>query len=45
MACEIEYKGKVYDFAEFANMLHNGLLDEFIKDGYVKNVKTIESIS
>jgi hypothetical protein len=44
MACEVKYQGQTLSFEEFAEKLHNGLLDEFIAQGVVKNVPTIKSI-
>jgi hypothetical protein len=44
MACEVKYKGQTLSFEEFAEKLHNGLLDEFIAQGVVKNIPTIKSI-
>lgn len=44
MACEVKYKGQALNFQEFAEQLHNGLLDEFIAQGVIKNVPTIKSI-
>ena len=34
--CVITFRGKQYSFAEFAAKLHEGLLDELIKEGGVK---------
>lgn len=33
--CVIIFKGKEYSFAEFASMLHDGLLEELVKSGEV----------
>lgn len=44
MACEVKYKGQTLGFEEFAEKLHNGLLDEFIEQRVIKNVPTIKSI-
>jgi len=44
MACEVKYQGQTLSFEEFAEKLHNGLLDEFIAQGVVKNIPTIKSI-
>lgn len=44
MACEVKYKGQTLSFEEFAEKLHNGLLDEFIEQRVIKNVPTIKSI-
>lgn len=44
MACEVKYQGQTLSFEEFAEKLHNGLLDEFIAQGVIKNVPTIKSI-
>jgi hypothetical protein len=44
MACEVKYQGQTLSFEDFAEKLHNGLLDEFIAQGVVKNVPTIKSI-
>lgn len=44
MACEVVYKGEKYQFEEFVQMLHDGLLDKFIDDGSITNIEQLKNI-
>lgn len=39
MACIITYKGKKYSYEEFASHLHDGELNQLVKDGIVSGLK------